>query len=187
MKSDIDIYFTHLTNGIFSAEIPHHWRIVGQSKDIVVLKRIIWPGCADIFRTCPWSYSSQKSTNATQSNCACLKKKVSADRWLWRYTFENHFLIRLRRCLPVTRFRMCLYKPLGYQADDLRASLSPYAYRLYIFSLTFSRIKTALFMCTRIHVHAPIRLRRYISAASRQNLSWEWLNFCNLYKLWSDK
>ena len=37
----------------------------------VVLKRIIWSCCAYIFRTCPWPYGSQNSTNATQSNCAC--------------------------------------------------------------------------------------------------------------------
>ena len=45
------------------------------NQKIVVLKRIIWSGCANIFRTCPWSYGSQNSTNATQSNCACLNHK----------------------------------------------------------------------------------------------------------------
>ena len=33
VKSDIDIYLTRVTNGIFSAEMPLHWRIVRQSKD----------------------------------------------------------------------------------------------------------------------------------------------------------
>ena len=41
------------------------------------------------------------------------------------------------------------------------------------FSATFSRIKTALFMYTRIHVHASMRLRKCIYAVSRQNLSWK--------------
>ena len=81
-----------------------------------------------------------------------------------------------------------LIKKRGYQADDLCLSLIVYTFSIYIFvSATFLRIKTARFMYKRIHVHAPIRLRRCISVAYRQKLSWELLNFGKLYKLCSDK
>ena len=130
MKSDIDIYLTRVTNGIFSAEIPLHWRIVRQSK-IVVLKCIIWSGCADIFRTCPLSYGSQNSTNATQPKCACLNhKERDKQKGFLRageggiILLENHFLIRLRRRLPVTRLTVFWHKPRGNQADDLRLSFT---------------------------------------------------------------
>ena len=107
-----------------------------------------------MFRTCLWSYGSQNSTNTTQSICACLnheerdkQKKVSANRWMWRYPFENHFLMRLRRRLPVTRFTMYWYKPRGYQADDLCLSLSLYAFRIYIFPQHFCAIHVYAHTC----------------------------------------
>ena len=66
-----------------------------------------------------------------QFNCTCLNHKerdkqnnVSADRWMWRYPFENPFLIRLCRHFPFTRFTVFWYKPCGYQADNLRTSLT---------------------------------------------------------------
>ena len=68
---------------------------------------------------------------------------------MWRYPFENHFLIRLRRRLPVTRFTMFQQKPHCYQADDMRLSLSLYAFRIYIlFRNIFAHQDSA------IHVYA---------------------------------
>ena len=82
---------THLTNGIFSLFFRRNTAALVNCKTIRRL-RIIWSGCADMFQTCPWSYGSQNSYNATLSNCACLIwiKEVSADRWMWRYHFEKN-------------------------------------------------------------------------------------------------
>ena len=189
MKSDIDIYLTRVTNGIFSVEIPLHTDELWDNQKIVVLRRIIWSGCTDIFRTCPWSHGSQNSTNATQPNCTCLNHKERDKQKGFLRAGEGGIIL-----LETIFWLDCADV---FQSQDKRCSdinhvvikrmICACRSRTYIFSATFSRIKTALFMYKHIHKHAPIRLRRCISAVFRQNLSWEWLNFRNLYKLWSDK
>ena len=71
-------------------------------------------------------------------------------------------------------FRSHWYKPCGYQADDLRMSLTSIPFSHVPFSaddLDMPRSdwssSSALSMYTRVHEHAPKRLRWCISAASR--------------------
>ena len=155
------------------------------NQKIVVLKRIIWSGCADIFRTCPWSYGSQNSTNATQPNCACLNHKERDKQKGFLRAGEGGIIlletIFWLDCADVFQSRDQRCSDINHMV--IKRMICACRSRTYIFSATFSRIKTALFMYKHIHKHAPIRLRRCISAVFRQNLSWEWLNFRNLYTL----
>ena len=64
---------------LFSITFPPKYRCNDELQDnqkIVVLKHIIWSGCANMLRTCPWSYGSQNSTNATQSVVSYWQKYV---------------------------------------------------------------------------------------------------------------
>ena len=70
---------------------------------------------------------------------------------MWHYLFENHFLIRLRGCFPVTRFSMLLYKPRGYQADDLRMSLTTIRFSHIPFSADIFRLRIKF---NAVHVYA---------------------------------
>ena len=102
------------------------------------------------------SYGSQNSTNITQSSCESMNHKERDEPKKFLRTgecgvilLENHFLIRLRRRLPVTRFTMFRYKPRGYQADEMPLSLSQYAFRIYfLFRNIFAHQDSA------IHVYA---------------------------------
>ena len=108
-------YLTHVTNGIFSAEIPLHWRIVRHSKEshskmyyLIRLRRHV----SDLLLIIRFAETVLTPRSPT-AHAWIIKneiKKNSADLRMWRYSFENHFLIRLRRRLPVKRFSMLWYK-----------------------------------------------------------------------------
>ena len=70
---------------------------------------------------------------------------------MWHYLFENHFLIRLRGRFPVTRFSMLLYKPCGYQADDLRMSFTTIRFSHIPFSADVFRLRIKF---SAVHVYA---------------------------------
>ena len=74
---------------------------------------------------------------------------------MWHYLFENLFLIRLRGRFPVTRFSMLLYKPRGYQADDLRMSLTTIHFSHIPFSADVFRLRIK-FSAVHVYVNTCI-------------------------------
>ena len=115
----------------FPLKIPQqHWRIARQSEDslskayyLIRLRRhvsilprrtILTPSSLIVLA---WIIKNE------------INRKKSADRWMWRrYPFENYFLVKLRRRLPVTRITMFWYKPRGYQARRKVYTLVAYTF-----------------------------------------------------------
>ena len=71
-----------------------------------------------------------------------------------------------------------------FRSQDLRCSdINHVVIKRTICVCTFFFRNVSAHQDIAIHVHAPIKLRRCISAVSRQNLSWERLDFHKLYIL----
>ena len=80
---------------------------------------------------------------------------------MWQYPFETIFWLD---CADV--FRSQDYKPRGYQADDLRLSLT-YAFRIYIFSRNiFGHQDSAIHVYAHIYAFPDKAAHMYFSRFS---------------------
>ena len=92
---------------------------------------------------------------------------------MWHYLFENHFLIRLRGRFPVTRFSMLLYKPRGYQADDLRMSLTTIRFSHIPFSADVFRLRikfSAVHVCAHTCICPDKAAQMYFGRISLEHV-----------------
>ena len=99
------------------------------------------------------------------------------------YPFENHFLIRLCRRLPVTRFMIFLYQSRGYQADDLRLSLNFICFsHIHFCRNIFAHQDSAIHVYTHTCACPDKAAQMYFSHVSPKPVL-GMMNFCKLYKL----